>query len=186
MESEDLLIKCISGSRNWAELPAEEEKPRAPGDVKEAVRCEGEPGLYLESGPEDSRARWRVLADISGRRVFSLNSGSSPPGRQWRGRPAAGSEDRVGQPQVRDGPGLGRWKTSPSQSPRVKQRQTALAAGVSKNLIIICQPGPLSLVQECRGLALIGRELHSGEIFSWCCYAIGIGGFHARKGSIMP
>ena len=32
------------------------------------------------------------------------------------------------------------------------------------------QPGPLSLVEECRGLTLIGRELHSVEIFSWCCY----------------
>ena len=28
------------------------------------------------------------------------------------------------------------------------------------------QPGPLSLVEECRGLALIGREPHSVEIFS--------------------
>ena len=28
------------------------------------------------------------------------------------------------------------------------------------------QPGPLSLVKECRGLALIGRELQSVEIFS--------------------
>ena len=32
-------------------------------------------------------------------------------------------------------------------------------------------PGPLSLVQECPDLALIGRKLHSGEVFSWCFYA---------------
>ena len=29
------------------------------------------------------------------------------------------------------------------------------------------QSGPLSLVEECRGSALIGRELHSVEIFLW-------------------
>ena len=29
------------------------------------------------------------------------------------------------------------------------------------DLPCLCQPGPLSLVEECRGSALIGRELHS-------------------------
>ena len=32
---------------------------------------------------------------------------------------------------------------------------------VVEKLIRWGQPGPLSLVEECRGLALVGRELHS-------------------------
>ena len=32
------------------------------------------------------------------------------------------------------------------------------------------QPGPLSLVQECRGLALIGRELHSVATLALLCH----------------
>ena len=32
------------------------------------------------------------------------------------------------------------------------------------------QPGPLSLVEECRGLALIGRELHSVAAPALLCH----------------
>ena len=48
---------------------------------------------------------------------------------------------------------------------------TAMTCKYTVKLPRQLQPGPLSLVEECRGLALIGRENHSVEIFSKCCYA---------------
>ena len=40
----------------------------------------------------------------------------------------------------------------------------------SPSLCCTLQPGPLSLVQECRGLALIGRELHSVAMPALLCH----------------
>ena len=70
--------------------------------------------------------------------------------------------------------------------------------------ITLTQCSPLSLVQECRASALIGRELHSVATPALLChkeparaskayfvcpslvlYGIRIGGFHAQKGSII-
>ena len=49
-------------------------------------------------------------------------------------------------------------------------RQLSYAKLHCRDLLSPIQPGPLSLVEECRGLALIGGKLHSVAMPALLCH----------------